>query len=340
MLTVYLPQVTDITRGKASRYGSLAEERFSAVLMQKAELTPEGVMLLSLPVLSDTVAVGADAEETEDEGLAGELIRFCAPFMMMMLVYMMVVMYGQSMSNSVMLEKTSKLMETILTAVHPVALMTGKLFATATAAVIQLTIWICAAFAGTIGGAFFALRMIPETDNDTVQMITEVSKQATSISPIGVLVSVVFLALGFLLYLSLSSVAGAMASKTEDLNKTNVIYVLVIVGSMLLCMSQPNAAEAVDSSSASMVSDALWLKFFPFTAILVMPSELILGSVSAGVTVGSIACLVTGVLLLLAAAAAIYKMLVLYRGEPPKPKQLLAMWKDSRKKPENESQNN
>ena len=82
------------------------------------------------------------------------------PFLMVMLIYMMVILYGQSMANSVMLEKTSKLMETILTAVHPFALMAGKLLATATAAVIQILVWLASLIGGTVGGAMLALRFI------------------------------------------------------------------------------------------------------------------------------------------------------------------------------------
>ena len=119
-LTVYLTQVTDVSRSKASSFSNTVSGVFSAILMQKAELTPEGVALLSLPVTTETAALSADATEDadDDSGLA-DLLDTLVPFMMVMLIYMMVILYGQSMANSVMLEKTSKLMETILTAVHP-----------------------------------------------------------------------------------------------------------------------------------------------------------------------------------------------------------------------------
>lgn len=341
ILTVYLPQVTEISRFKASSYGAEAEARFGAVLMQKAELTPEGVALLSMPVMTETAAVSGDAEEADNSTIV-EVIRMIVPFLIMMMIYMMVVIYGQSMSNSVMLEKTSKLMETILTAVHPVALMTGKLFATATAAVMQLMIWLFSAIGGTIGGALFAIRMIPDTNNEAVIMITDVSRQAESISVAGVLLSIVFMALGFLLYLSLSAVAGAMASKPEDLNKTNVIYVLIIVGSMLLCLNNPAeaAVAAENNANVPLISEAFWLKCFPFTAILVMPAELILGNAAAGITIGSIACLFGTVVLMLIFAAVVYKLLVLYRGEPPKFRQLRAMLKEEKQRTQKNTQNN
>lgn len=331
-LTVYLTQSTEITRSRASSFGEAVRGGFAAVLMQKANLTPEGMVLLSMPVATETAAISADAgEETDENDIAAEIIGTLVPFLMVMLVYMMVILYGQSMANSVMLEKTSKLMETILTAVHPFALMAGKLLATATAAVIQLLIWLFALTGGNAGGALIALRMIPETDSGLVLGISETAEQLANISVTGVLVSIVFLALGFLLYLSLAAVSGAMASKTEDLNKTNVVFTLAIVVSFLLCLAGPSdALENVDAVHISLISDAMWLKFFPFTSILVLPGDLVMGKVSAGIVCGSAVCLLVSVVLFVAAAAVIYKLLVLYRGAPPKPAQLLTMLKENR----------
>lgn len=332
-LTVYLTQVTEISRSKASRFGEAVRSGFAAILMQKAELTPEGVALLSMPVATETAALSTDAgEEADDEDIMAEIIGAVVPFLMLMLVYMMVVLYGQSMANSVMLEKTSKLMETILTAVHPFALMAGKLLATASAAVMQLLIWLFSLIGGCVSGALFALRMIPDTDSGVVLTINAAADQISAISVSGIFISIGFLALGFLLYLSLAAVSGALASKTEDLNKTNVVFTLVIVVSFILCLSgSAEAMEAADNGQFSLLSDAMWLKFFPFTAILVMPGELILDRASLGVTCGSAACLIVSVILFVALAAVIYKLLVLYRGAPPKPKQLLAMLKENKK---------
>ena len=334
MTTVYLTQITDITRGKASRLGRNVADRFQMILMQKANLTPEGAALLSLHVLTDTASVDQNSQtESEDLDIVGTMIGFAIPYLMLLLIYMMVLLYGQSMANSVLLEKTSKLMETILTAVNPVALMTGKLFATACAAVIQLLTWLFALIGGMVGGSFFILRMIPQTQmNDAaVSTIQEVSDSLISLSVPGILMSIVILALGFLLYLSLSAVSGALASKAEDLNKTNVVFVMILLASLLLCIMSPTEMDAgLDAGEMKFISAATWLKLFPFTSILVTPGALIMRKVSLLFGCGTIAILIASVILFVLIAAGIYKMLVLYRGEPPKVKQLIAMIRENR----------
>ena len=330
-LTVYLPQITDISRSRASSFGTFVEQSFRSILLQKAEITAEGAALLSMPVNMGTASVNENAEvESNDVNSAKFIINMLMPYFMMMLIYMMVVLYGQSMANSVMLEKTSKLMETILVTVHPFALLMGKMLAIATAAVLQILIWLAALIGGLFGGTSVLLDFVPKSaDNHVVASVRQITDLNTGIFSIkGAVISIGFMALGFLLYLSLSALSGAVASKQEDLNKTNMIFSLILVGSLLLTMS---SGMLDNMSDGQIPASPLWLKLIPFTAILVMPGRLILGEETGLSAAASAGVLFLSVILLIALAAAVYKLLVLYRGELLKPKQIAAMLKDARK---------
>ena len=326
LITAILPEDTALSRSDASAFANFVSSNFKTVLMEKAQLSPEAAALLSVPISSSVSELKEDSadDDTDDDGMKS-FFRTLIPFMMVMLMYMMVILYGQSMANSVMLEKTSKLMETILTAVHPVALMTGKLFATATAAILQILIWLGCLLGGIFGGAFFALKMIPDTQNATVQTVDMIAENSGSIFSLsGIFLALLLIALSFLLYLCLGAVSGAMASKTEDLAKTNYVFILVILASFFLCLSFPSP-ETASGSEVTFVSTAAWLQYFPFTSVFVTPGRLILGDLGLGPALGAVACMLIGVALLIWIAAVIYKALVLYRGTPPTPKALLAM---------------
>ena len=294
MLTVYLPENSELSRSKASDFADFVKSAFPVVLMQKAQLTPEAVMLLSTPVTGETSELKLDPakDSEENQNPLEKILSFLLPFMMLMIIYMMVILYGQSMANSVMLEKNSKLIETILTAVHPVALMGGKLLATATAAVLQIAIWIGCLLGGLFGGVFIAKQVTPDTSNETVRTVSEVIDNSSLFSLSGILLAIVILALGFLLYLSLGAVAGSLATKAEDLGKTNIVFVLVLIVSFFLCIGSPSEGDP-----DSMLSDAVWLRIFPFTALLLNPSELMLGKSSLLTAFISIAVLILSVAL-------------------------------------------
>ena len=331
LLTVYLPDKTELSRSTARSFVSFVESNFKSLLMQKANLEEMQIAALSVPVSTETEALSgendADDGGKDDSGILEMLVDFAVPFMTLMLLYMMVMLYGQAMSNTVMAEKNSKLIETILTAVHPFALMFGKLLATATAAVIQLLIWLGCLLGGAFGGAFLVKQSVSNPDSQTVQMLDAVMENRSLFSVSGVILAVLLIALGFLLYLSLGAISGALASKTEDLSKTQIVFALVLVVSFFLCLG--NTSDAA-SETQGMFSQAAWLRYCPFTAVLIVPSKLLVGKLGAAEIAGSFFCMIAGVVILIAVAAAIYKLLVLYRGTPPTPKKLLEMAKQNR----------
>ena len=323
-LTAFLPEQSQLSRSKVSKYADFAVKNFRAVLMQKANLTPETVIMFNMPVLTDVAELKLDAAADEVEPSPMETVmKILLPVALLMIVYLMVILYGQSMANNVMLEKNSKLIETILTAVHPFALLFGKLLATATAAILQVIIWIGALIGGLFGGAYFVKGMFADqAEGGTVQVVSEILDHTEIFSIPGLFLAILVLALGFLLYLSLGAVAGSLATKAEDLSKTNIVFVLVLLVSFFLCMGG-NGQEQLLSSDA-------WLKYFPFTALMVNPSEMILGHTPMLTALISIVIMIISVVLLVALAAAIYKMLLFYRGQIPTPKKLLSMRNDNK----------
>lgn len=345
-LTAFLPEGTAISRSRAGNIVDSISMKFKMVQLQKAKMSMESAMILTLPVTTNASALEADydpdAEETDD---LKDALAFLIPFMMLMLVYMMTILYGQSMANSVMLEKTSKLMETMLTAVKPFPLMFGKLLATASAAILQILIWLACLIGGLVVGAGMVVATLPSdvmeaggnsAENAAVMIDSAVDslKGGDYIILQALPLALLFLALGFVLYLSLSAVSGALASKSEDLNKTNFVFIFVLLGSFFLCMNL--SGPSADDPSQVPINSAAWIRYFPFTALLVDPGELLLGKLPIANGIIALLIMAGAVVLFLLLASAIYKMLMLYRGNPPTPKALLQMFKDQKnaKKPE------
>ena len=66
----------------------------------------------------------------------------------------------------------------------------------------------------------------------------------------------------------------------------------------------------------------------PFTSVLTLPGRLLLGEVSLTVGAGALAVSVAAAVLFLALAAKIYRMMALYKGNPPTPAKLFAMLRE------------
>ena len=111
-----------------------------------------------------------------------------------------------------------------------------------------------------------------------------------------------------------------MAGKAEDLSSTNVLFSLVLVASFFCCMF----AGGMDG----MTSSARWLDYVPFTAILVTPSRVLLGQTSLLGGLVSLALVVACAGVLTALAGRVYRLMSLYKGNPPTPRRVLRMLRE------------
>ena len=70
---------------------------------------------------------------------------------------------------------------------------------------------------------------------------------------------------------------------------------------------------------------AVWIYWIPFTSVLTLPGRLILGEVPLEIGIGALAVSVVTAVIFLYLAAKIYRMMALYRGNPPTPAKLFRM---------------
>ena len=122
-------------KNAAPEQNPVMEEGYAQEALDRADLTPEQRALLTAPV--EVTVTGGQTGEGEAMGLLSMLL----PFASLMLLYFLVLLYGQSTAASVILEKTSKLMDLFLVSVEPTAMVLGKVVATALAGLLQLAVW-------------------------------------------------------------------------------------------------------------------------------------------------------------------------------------------------------
>ena len=242
------------------------------------------------------------------------------PYLNIMVLYFFVLLYGQGVAQSVITEKTSKLMEFFLISVRPSAMILGKLTAVCLSGVIQLFSWILALMAGFSLGSLGAKAIDPETDMLVLQLLQSFGSMTEGMfSTGGVVLAFAMLLTGMLLYCALAAIGGAIAGKPEDLSSTNVVFTLVLIGSFFACL----LAGGLDGSGAA----SGWLDWLPFTAVMVTPARILLGSISLAKGFGCLLGSLAAALLFTILAGRLYKQMVLYKGSLPGTKMLMSMLK-------------
>ena len=221
--------------------------------------------LLSPPSL-DVEAVSPLEEVEEGPGLAAGAVA-------VFLLYGLLLFYGQTIAQGIVEEKSSRVVEVLLSTVRPAALLFGKILGLTALGVAQT---IALAVVGLGAALTFLDVEVPSEAYGTVAL------------------AVAWFLLGFLLYATVFAVAASLVSRQEDLQTTMLpAFIPIILGFVVAqyALQEPQ-------STVSLVGGIV-----PFTAPLVQPLRYGAGVVDAWeVPVALLLCLLTIALLLPLAA--------------------------------------
>jgi ABC-2 type transport system permease protein len=224
----------------------------------------------------DVLEPGA-ADRERDEGMlwVGVLLLFSA-----------LIIYGQAVATSVAEEKSSRVIELLLTSLAPRRLLAGKVLGVGTLGLAQLAT-ICAA--GLITARIAGGEGLPPSAPETIALI------------------VGWFVLGFAFYAVAYAALGALVSRQEDLEATTAPVNLLLIAAYF----GANAAIANPDGTWAQVA-----AFLPPLAPLVVPARVVLGDMGAVGLVGAVAVEIVATVALIRVAAGIYERSILRIGAP------------------------
>lgn len=302
VMEALIPNGSKITKNDADQLLQVVATSFQTGKLLQSGLSPEILGLVLTPVVTSYGEIG------EEENVAAMVIQMIAPMLFGLMLYFMLLLYGQTISKSVSTEKTSKLIESLLTTVHPYALITGKVLAITSMAILQFIIWIISILVGLYGGNFIAKQVYPGYESSVIEIINFLKENIgeSALSLPAILLAILFFCVGFLFYCVLAGLAGCMVTKPEEASSTQTLFQMPIIISWLVCY----LASAAGNMEILRVA-----RFIPFTAPFCIPVDLITGAASIPVGLISLGLLSLFTLLTIMLSARIFKGLVLYTGE-------------------------
>ena len=218
---------------------------------------------------------------------------------LVILVFITVMAYGMWIATSVAEEKSSRVMELMLSAATPIQMLAGKVIGVGAAGLTQYLLLLLA------GGVGLAIQ------GPVGQIVFGASSAGPAISGLspGILIGfLLFFILGFALYGFLYAAAGSLVSRQEDVQQ-------VAMPMIALSMAGYFAATFAVSSV-----DAVWvapLSFVPFFSPFVMLVRMTEGKASLAEVGVSVAILSATIVAAMWIAARIYTVGVLMYGQRP-----------------------
>ena len=228
--------------------------------------------------------------------------------------YMFVLMYGAMIMNSVIEEKTNRIVEVIVSSCRPFQLMLGKIIGVGLVGLTQMAIWLALfIIVGMIAGGALGISgmgspeaMAAAGASADTGVMDGIMKELYSINflPI-ILYFILYFLGGYLLYSSLFAGLGSAVDQPSDSSQfmTPVMLIMIIaLYAGMFCMENPSGPTAV------------WCSIIPFTSPVVMMVRLPFG-VPAWQMLLSLALLFGTALGITWIAARIYRRGILHYGK-------------------------
>lgn len=182
-------------------------------------------------------------------------IATAAGFLFTFLIYMFVMSYGAMVMQSVMEEKTNRIVELMVSAVSPFQLMLGKIVGIALVGLTQLAVWVLMLTAIlTAAGQMFGTG---GTGEATMMLSALMNLPFFEIT----LLFILFFIGGYLLYASLFAAIGASINAQEDAQQFMTPIIVIMVFAMYAGLY---SAENTNGPLA------FWSSMFPLTSPIVM----------------------------------------------------------------------
>ena len=291
-----------------------------AIAVEHARFVQSGLSELQFSQINKQVVISV-ADAGEEANVVVYLIQYLAPAIFGIILYFLLLLYGQKINQNVSVEKTSKLVETLLTSLHPYALLAGKVFAIVAAAMQQFFIWVAALFIGIFAGGMISERMYPGTESglSVVVEFLRANIGESAFSPAAVVLALVTFCCGFLFYCVLAGMAGSMVSRPEEAANTQSIFSLPIVISWMVCYF----GSLLEKESLLVVA-----RNIPFTIPFCVPVDLLTGAIGIGQGIISTVILLVFSMLVIMLSGRIYKGLLLYTGQKVTMKNVIGILKN------------
>ncbi len=246
------------------------------------------------------------------------------------LLFMFIIIYGNLIMRSVIEEKTSRIIEVIISSVKPIKLMLGKIFGTSLAGITQFAIWIIliAVFSVAISFIFgidFSATPQQEmmanavSENSANSEIQVIISEFNSLPLLNLVIAfVLFFTGGYLLYSSLYAAIGAAVDNETDTQQFVMpIVMLLVVGFYVGFFTSLEDPHGTISTVFS---------YIPFTSPIVMLIRIPFG-VPIWEQVLSLAILIFTFVITVWIAAKIYRVGILMYGKKPSYKELIKWMK-------------
>ena len=309
----------DVTSYELQLLGQYIENAYTKAKVELLGLTDEQMKFFETSVVSVSGMVDTEsAMEIQDTSITQGEYWFI--YGMMFLILMICTVASAQVASSIVQEKSSKVIEYLLTSVRPLAIIVGKVFAMLVVVMIQMVALVLAGFISTKIGTMVT--------GDNTNVITQymTPEMLESLNFGNIVLGLITAGAGMVLYATLAGLCGATASRMEESGESLTLLTMTSLVGFYIGFGA--------ASSLMAAGDNMFVTFaliFPVSSAFLLPAALLVGKAETWIALVAIAVLLLSVVLMFRFVAKVYEGLILHNGTRLKMKDVFAMAKSASK---------
>lgn len=240
-------------------------------------------------------------QQTEEKSASGNVF---AMMLMSIVLFYAIYFCAYQVSSSITTEKTSKIIETLVTSTSPKTIVLGKTIGIGIVGLAQMIV--------ITGAALISAKAFLEPE------LLENVLDMSNVTPyLGIMTAIYFI-LGYLSYALLYALTGSTVSKPEDIQSANSpVAILAVIGFYLSYFTMMNPTSELN----------VFASLFPISSPFCMPFRIMMGLASKTDVIMSIAILFVTIIVIARVAIKIYSNAILNYGTKMGIRDIIKMYK-------------
>ena len=241
-------------------------------------------------------------EQTEEEEASGNVLVI---MLMSIVLFYAIYFCAYQVSSSITTEKTSKIMETLVTSTNPRTIVLGKTIGIGIVGLVQLIL--------IVGTALISARTF--LDSEILNNVLDMSNITLYLG----IITIIYFVLGYFAYALLYALTGSTVSKPEDIQSANQpVAIISVIGFYLAYFTMMNPTSELNVLAS----------LLPISSPFCMPFRIMMGLASGKDVAISIVILVITILVIAKASIKIYSNAILNYGTKMGIKDIINMYKE------------
>ncbi len=318
----YYSENSDVDRDDANEFAVFAEDNIQKAVLLNAGVEEEKINAAVKSMDYQVLTLNSEGDPSDSDDGISQFQYFFTLTCICILIFV-VSLVGSKVSELIVTEKSTRVMEYILTSVKPMAVLVGKVIAST---LIMLTIFaaVAASFAGSV-----VLNNVLFPSEDGSFVMPEIIKQLadngalTGVTPVNIILIIIIIILGAMFYGCIAGIAGATVSKIEEMAEGMKIFTFA----MLIGAYLPIFMAMTSETGGSWGGFEYVVFLLPLSSMFIVPEYLVLGKVSQAVTLGAIGLQVVFIVLVMLLVNRVYEHMLYSNGATLKLKDIIGMAK-------------